>query len=343
MLKNKKFFLPLAVISFLLFATATPMPIADAQSANPPVISNFQVTPNVYVNPDNPVTISASVTDADGDLYIVYIMVADSNNLIGTDGTLIWDYMDFSGVDGVYSRQWDGKAAMLTSPTTQEYPITIRLYLSMGYLYYFPVGYFANPAAYGILLYDENMSLVAAQDMNGNDIAITDGVTTFTVQNYKVGTQQSVNGTTFTLYSNLSSPNNPQLTFVEVLNGIYSAFMYAVDGAGTGNDNWANTGPTDFNKDRPTQLHVYTPTQQAALSECENILSEIDATGIVNQNSVIEAFGTLADNGLISEPAFTFEPSVSEGLLARLQELYGPNLENYPTDEGRVWLLRMLS
>ncbi len=88
---------------------------------------------------------------------------------------------------------------------------------------------------------------------------------------------------------------------------------------------------------------ILTPEQKEAIKEAKKVVEEIDEKGEVDLGRVEEAFEKLVENNLISKPTFTFTPETAQKLFERLQEIYGPNLEKYPTPEGRIWLLYMLT
>jgi len=57
---------------------------------------------------------------------------------------------------------------------------------------------------------------------------------------------------------------------------------------------------------------------------------------------IADAFDQLRNAGLLWTPSFTFDPDAASNTLMALQSVYGANLENFPSLEGRVWLLYML-
>jgi len=77
----------------------------------------------------------------------------------------------------------------------------------------------------------------------------------------------------------------------------------------------------------------------------ETILSTLgeepdnDHDGVVD---IADAFDQLRNAGLLWTPSFTFDPDAASNTLMALQSVYGANLENFPSLEGRVWLLYML-
>jgi len=58
---------------------------------------------------------------------------------------------------------------------------------------------------------------------------------------------------------------------------------------------------------------------------------------------IADAWCKLNSVGLVGAPTFAFEPGAAQKFLTILQQQYGPSLENYPTIDGRVWLLYMLA
>jgi hypothetical protein len=58
---------------------------------------------------------------------------------------------------------------------------------------------------------------------------------------------------------------------------------------------------------------------------------------------IADAFDQLVDAGLLWTPSFTFDPDAASNTLMALQSVYGANLESFPSVEGRVWLLYMLT
>ena len=78
----------------------------------------------------------------------------------------------------------------------------------------------------------------------------------------------------------------------------------------------------------------------------ETILSTLgeepdnDHDGVVD---IADAFDQLVDAGLLRTPSFTFDPDVASNMLTALESVYGANLVNFPSLEGRVWLLYMLT
>ncbi|MBM5805655.1 MAG: right-handed parallel beta-helix repeat-containing protein [Candidatus Verstraetearchaeota archaeon] len=62
--------------------------------------------------------------------------------------------------------------------------------------------------------------------------------------------------------------------------------------------------------------------------------------GMVN---IADAWDQLVDAGLLRPPSFTFDPEAASAFLRMLQSIYGETLENFPSLEGRVWLLYMLA
>jgi hypothetical protein len=57
---------------------------------------------------------------------------------------------------------------------------------------------------------------------------------------------------------------------------------------------------------------------------------------------VADAFDQLVDAGLLRQPSWGFDPDAASNFLAVLESVYGENLVNFPSVEGRVWLLYML-
>jgi len=102
---NKKFILLAMVIFFISFV--------DISSAGNPIITNFQVVPNTAINDTNPGMISAVVTDTD--LREVGFVVIDRYNKVGTNSTILFGYINFSGVSGLYSDWWRGRNWMVTN------------------------------------------------------------------------------------------------------------------------------------------------------------------------------------------------------------------------------------
>ena len=58
---------------------------------------------------------------------------------------------------------------------------------------------------------------------------------------------------------------------------------------------------------------------------------------------IADAFDQLVDVGLLRPPSWTFDPDAASQFLAALESVYGENLVNFPSVEGRVWLLYMLT
>jgi parallel beta-helix repeat protein len=58
--------------------------------------------------------------------------------------------------------------------------------------------------------------------------------------------------------------------------------------------------------------------------------------------NIADAFDQFRDVGLLRRPSWSFDPDAASEHLAVLESVYGANLENFPSVEGRVWLLYML-
>ena len=71
----------------------------------------------------------------------------------------------------------------------------------------------------------------------------------------------------------------------------------------------------------------YSETQIEALNTAKSVVS--------SSGNVVEAYELLVENSIISSSLPAFSPSLYE----KLTEIYGPNLERYPTFEGRIQLL----
>lgn len=102
---NKKFILLAMIIFFISFV--------NISSAGNPTISNFKVVPNTGINDTNPGIISAVVTDTD--LQQVGFFVIDGYNKVGTNSTFLFGYINFSGVNGLYSDWWRGRYWRVTN------------------------------------------------------------------------------------------------------------------------------------------------------------------------------------------------------------------------------------
>lgn len=73
---------------------------------NETTITNFQVFPNTSINYTKPAKISADIT---GDISYVSFMVIDNNSLIMKNRTAIFDYTNWSGINGKYQTTWNGR------------------------------------------------------------------------------------------------------------------------------------------------------------------------------------------------------------------------------------------
>lgn len=86
-------------------------------------ITNFQVVPNTSINYTKPAKISADIT---GDISYVSFMVIDNNNLIMKNRTVIFDYTNWSGINGRYQTTWNGRILEITDnswPKTYIHPL----------------------------------------------------------------------------------------------------------------------------------------------------------------------------------------------------------------------------
>jgi len=102
-----------------------------------------------------------------------------------------------------------------------------------------------------------------------------------------------------------------------------------------------------------------TEEQKTAVANADTILSTLGEVIIAGENATVageeldynhdgmvdiaDAWNQLRDAGLVQTPSFTFDPDAASGFLAMLQSMYGANLESFPSVEGRVWLLYMLT
>jgi len=104
------------------------------------------------------------------------------------------------------------------------------------------------------------------------------------------------------------------------------------------------TGETTFRIVRAPRIPivVLTPEQKEAIKYAKEVCEQITVSRTVNIEKVDEAFNKLVENKLMSKLDFTFSPETAKNFLERLQQVYGPTLEKYPTPEGRIWLLYML-
>lgn len=96
----KKSFLIILIVATILLL------IVDVSVAIAPTITNFQVSPNSSINQSKPAKISANVT---GNMAYVTFLVIDNNNLVMRNRTAIFDYTNWSGVNGKYQTAWNGK------------------------------------------------------------------------------------------------------------------------------------------------------------------------------------------------------------------------------------------
>ena len=89
-------------------------------------------------------------------------------------------------------------------------------------------------------------------------------------------------------------------------------------------------------------IKIYTPEQKEAINYAKDVCEKIDETRTVNMEEVKAAMRKLVENRLMDEPTFSFSKKIAQKLRVQLQQLYGENLEKFPTPEGRIWLLYML-
>jgi len=108
----------------------------------------------------------------------------------------------------------------------------------------------------------------------------------------------------------------------------------------------------------PPEPYVPPVNQTEVGGNVENILSTLGDVVIAGENATVageeldynhdgmvniaDAWDQLVDAGLLRPPSFTFDPEAASAFLRMLQSIYGETLENFPSLEGRVWLLYML-
>lgn len=83
---------------------------------------------------------------------------------------------------------------------------------------------------------------------------------------------------------------------------------------------------------------ILTTQQLQAIEYADDVCSN----GYINKDNVNDAMKRLVENNILDEPIFTYSEDARSPFLSQLQELYGDELERYPTVEGRIWLLNML-
>lgn len=110
-------------ILILLVATILFFVMGHISLADSPIITDFNVIPNTSINYTKPAYISANVI---GDISYVSFMVVDNNNLAMLNKTIVFDYTNWSGINGNYQTQWDGKILEIVNQTdarTYIYPL----------------------------------------------------------------------------------------------------------------------------------------------------------------------------------------------------------------------------
>ena len=231
-------------IVFLVLTLMVSM-VAYASAEAKPTITNFRVQPYTYVNQANPPTISAMVDDPDGDLESVIIGIWDYNNLTSTDGRLLVQFVNHSGLTGcLYNAVWDVKAFKITNGLMTEDPVSVMVDGTTQPTKLLVIGYFKKNAGtaeqLGFLAFNiDSLQLenVLAFTPPAPPIDITNqvesGISTFKVvsQSLYAFPTYMVNGTTFTLYT-IPSTQNPYLESYMVPNGFYSVFLTAKDQTG---------------------------------------------------------------------------------------------------------------
>jgi len=93
----------------------------------------------------------------------------------------------------------------------------------------------------------------------------------------------------------------------------------------------------------PKPPYILTVKQKMAIAFAKDVCNQIDFTGFVNKTKVENTFIMLVENGLIDKPTWKPEAKIAENYMSQLEELYGLNLQHYPTVEGRIWLLYMFT
>ncbi|MEK6823625.1 MAG: Ig-like domain-containing protein [Nanoarchaeota archaeon] len=198
-----------------------------------PIITSFQVVPNVSISQNNPTIISATVSDAN--LDFTGTMFVDFNNLISSDQILFLANMNDTPVSGPYGPiNWQTNYFKIKQNTISE-PVGIFI-TDFAPTEYIVTGYFQNdsisPIEDCMIGFDISTKNLTTSYCAGN---IIDGTSKFTVSSIKfvngIGSEPTeINGSTFTLYD-IGDLNNPKLESSLAPSGDYNLILRATDSA----------------------------------------------------------------------------------------------------------------
>lgn len=301
--------------------------VAAPADTAPPTVSNVQVTPQTGTV-GTEFTITAQVADPSG-VHIVEAQLYREGVEVGG-----WETMEDDGAhgdgaagDGVYGYIWNSAGA-----STGTYTVAIFTSDTVGNSQTYP----------DVATFTVAVEVAPTVDFTGTPrtgtppltVQFTDlsaGFETVTSRLWSFGDGVS------------SSEQNPSHTYIE--EGSYTVSL-TVTGTYMGESvslTETKTGYIQVTTTMPTRPGETTPAMDIAREKAEAILAgtgeDYNRDGTVD---VKDGFEILLDNNLITEPAYTIQADIAGNLLATLQSIYGENLEQYPSVEGRIWLLYIL-
>jgi hypothetical protein len=252
----------------------------------PPVIENFNVSPNTSVSLNNPAVASAFVSDAN--LKEVWFGIVDSNDLSDTNMTVLGFYINESGVNGTYvAPPWYADAWNITNGTVGNIVTTLYHADWPDQILVFSwfkqnntadevkaISWFNNTTG--------ELTNVTMDDDAFTPVTIQDGVSTFKVSTIKFDPHAEINGTTYTLYD-IGNASNPNLVSMPVPSGTYEVVVHAWDAAGNENGTMVDI---DVDNTPPVITGATANPPEIEANGTDNTLLNVTATDLHGIDSV---------------------------------------------------------